>query len=134
MTKRTRVAYSALFNYIQREVCPLNVASFMSDFEVALRQALEHAFPGKPTRGCWFHFKKAIRNKMSQTPVFSALLKVNGEARRAYFKLQSLALLPAHLISGAYAEIRSSVEHWPAFREFLREYFEPFWIRRVSAS
>lgn len=105
MTRRTKAAYTALFHFVQREVCRLDVVSFISDFEVPLRQALELVFPGKPSRGCWFHYKKAIRAKMSQTAEFSALLREHDDARRDYFKLQSLALLPAHMISAEYARV-----------------------------
>jgi hypothetical protein len=52
--------YELIFNTIKK-LFNLNVTNIMVDFDHALHQSLRSTFPEAQLRGCYFHFKQAIR-------------------------------------------------------------------------
>lgn len=93
MKGRTKEAYISLLRYIEENVCRLRPASFMSDYEAALRNALRSIFPECEINGCYFHYCQAIKKNASQFPNFLALLQADRNAKKLYHKFLALPLL-----------------------------------------
>ena len=56
MSRKTEVAYTAVFNHI-RQVIPFNgLQVVMADFEDPLRSAIQECFPEAQCAGCLFHY------------------------------------------------------------------------------
>lgn len=62
MTGRSQELYEVVLEKIKEIVRRENPTAFnrvklmISDFETAIRNAMERAFPGARARGCWFHY------------------------------------------------------------------------------
>lgn len=68
-------------------------ASFMSDFEAALRNAIRTVYACE-THGCYFHFTQAVRKNASQTAGFFDAINDDDVKSRVYHQLLALPLLP----------------------------------------
>lgn len=69
MTRKTKEAYVAMFEYIESQVVALNPESVMSDFETALRNAVRLVYKCS-TRVCYFYLCQAVRKNASQIAGF----------------------------------------------------------------
>lgn len=74
MERRTVDSYNRLLRIVRDSVLQqgVQVASVMTDYEIALRQSVIATFPNTQLRGCWFHYSKAVymRSKL----LFSAFV------------------------------------------------------------
>lgn len=135
MDVRTAEAYTHVFKYINENIFNLECASFTSDYERALRNALRHVIPMAILIPCWFHHKQAVRKKASQLPIFFHLIRTDESAAHLYQKFQALALLPPDMIIDAFNALKevaiSTYGH--KFKPFV-DYFERQWIESVSVS
>lgn len=52
----------------------IQVASIMTDYDVALRPAMSHSFPEARLRCCWFHYGRAAYMKCVYTPTCVIML------------------------------------------------------------
>lgn len=68
MDRKTQAAYEAVFKFIDANILPLgDVASFTSDFERAMRNALKRLYPSIKRFTCHFHYTQALKRRASQT-------------------------------------------------------------------
>lgn len=133
MTRKTTKAYVSLFNYIERNICSLRPTSFMTDFELGLRNGLREVYPDATRRNCWFHFKQAIRRKVAKMPLFAQELKSDQNKYRLYQMFQSLPLLPKDDIQATFRLLKQeAMELSEQFAKFVSDYFEPHWMVAVS--
>lgn len=132
MTRRTEEAYKHVFEYIEREVCTLNGVSFMTDFEIPMRNALKAVHPLVELKSCWFHFCQCARRRVSKIPNLAKLIRTNDHARELYKKFLALALLPHYEIIPAFNKIKAEALSIfsKQFHPFLG-YFEKQWILKV---
>lgn len=135
MTHKSEEAYTKVFHYINDHIFDMKCASFMADFEVAIRNALHAIVPGVPIHGCWFHFCRSLQRTAGQ---ISGLLKYfndNGQAGIIYKKLRLLALLPSDQILFGFNLLKQQAIdlHNDRFNEFV-EYIHDQWIIKVSYS
>lgn len=135
MSRRTQIAYTRVFTYIDKHICSLLCARFTTDYESAMKSALHACFPDSELASCWFHFVQAIRKKASQMPVLFQLIRTDPTAATLYYKFQAIALLRHDLINEAFKKLSA------AAIKFNREAFTPFvdyynrqWIKRVCVS
>lgn len=60
MTHKTTAAYTHIFRHIHEELWSLDASMFMTDYELAMRNAIRGLFPNADHRCCWFHFCQVI--------------------------------------------------------------------------
>lgn len=132
MTRKTEECYRHVFRYIHENIFSLECESFMTDFELAMRNALRSIYPDCKFYVCWFHLTKAAEKKVSQTSALCKLIRKKKEARIIYKKILALPLLPADLIVAAFHKIKVlALSTFEQFGPFL-VYFEHQWLQRVS--
>lgn len=134
MSRKTKAAYKHIFRYIKNNLIDLGQSvSIMTDFELAMRNALAEVFTGVKLRTCWFHFSQAAKKRASQTALLIPYLFQNAEARAIYYKLLSLPLLPADCILEEFKKLKvlALANHREYFADFI-QYFEQQWIIKVS--
>lgn len=124
MSNKTQIAYSHVFKYIHNNIFKLDCASFTTDYELAMKNAIRSLFPKTRLVSCWFHFVQAVRKHMSQMKSLFDLIRKCERARKIYYKLQSIALLRPDLIENAFYAIKAEALSFnKAFEPFI-EYFE----------
>lgn len=135
MSKKTELAYKAVFGYIHNSVMKLNCEIFMSDYERALRNGLSAIIPNLKTAGCWFHFSQAIKRFARKLSELMEFFKEDPAAKQIYFELLALPLLPAASIVAAFQKLkeRAFALNKEAFKRFIH-YFENQWIKKVHLS
>lgn len=131
MTRKTEDCYRHIFQYIEENVFSLQCKSFMTDFELPMRNALRSVHPNSEFYTCWFHLTQAAKKQMSKLSALSKLIQRNEEARAIYKKLLALPLLPADLIAETFHKLKAlALSKFKQFKEFLA-YFERQWLQRV---
>lgn len=73
MSRKTQRCYEHVFQYVKKKLDWSK--SIMTDFEVAMRNALRVVAPTKPLCTCWFHFTQAAKNRAMQTSTFCISLQ-----------------------------------------------------------
>lgn len=131
MDRRTKVAYAALFAYVELNVAQLAPKQFMTDFETPLRQGIRQIYPGAETKGCWFHFKQANIRKSATFPELLEELR-KPDSQRIFQKFLALPLLPAAKILEGFRLVKAEAlaKDSAAFGRFV-DYHERQWIRKV---
>lgn len=98
-------AYVSIIQQLQ-QLCTENnitVSSVITDYESALRNAIAIVMPETPTKGCYFHFAKAVYQKYK---VMGLTRRASADRRLAVKKLMCLALLPNDKILEAIQLVR----------------------------
>lgn len=75
----------------------------VTDYETALQNAIEIVTPETPTKGCYFHFARAVYQKYK---VMGLTRQASADRRVAVTKMMSLALLPNGKILEAIQIVR----------------------------
>lgn len=104
----------------------------MSDYEVAMRNALMSIYPQVPRLACWFHFTQAVKKKAKKFPDLTKVLKKDARLRKVFYKLLALPLLPANHIEACFQVIKSEFADTPSAKELL-EYFQRQWLVKEGA-
>lgn len=108
MSKKSRFAYDAVFDYIEKNIFQLSrAASFTTDYELAIRSAIAKCNPTAVYFACHFHFTQACKRRASQIDGFVTLIRSNTEAESIYYRLLSLPLLPVDHIIPAFNELQT---------------------------
>ncbi|XP_055301598.1 uncharacterized protein LOC129568081 isoform X2 [Sitodiplosis mosellana] len=134
MTRKTEESYRHIFKYIDENVFSLKCKSFMTDFELPMRNALKSVYPNSDHNTCWFHLTQAAKKNMSKLSTLSKLIRRNDEARTIYKKLLALPLLPADLIVETFHKLKTlALSKFKQFKTYLA-YFERQWLQREGAN
>lgn len=139
MSHKSQVCYEHVFTYLNENVFELTCISFTTDYENAMRNALQKLFPDVRRYACYFHFCQAVKKHAWQTNGLVALIRSSSEARSVYYRLLCLPLLPPQHITNMFSELKKEanqikfdgVDVRLVFRPFLK-YFQRQWIVRVS--
>lgn len=133
MSRKTEQAYTHLFQCINAEIIDLQPTSFMTDYEVAMRNALRHVYPDAQMFSCWFHFCQAVKRHGSQIGGFLLAARSNTESSKIYYQLLCLPLLPPEHIVNVFKMIKMEAKavHGHLFDTFL-DYYERQWIKKVN--
>ncbi|XP_039486740.1 uncharacterized protein LOC120448669 isoform X2 [Drosophila santomea] len=129
MTRKTELCYQHLFTYVDSNICCLKGASFISDYETAMRNALKNLHPSMNFYSCWFHFTQACKRKARKTYGLEKMLKCNKPAYLLFMKFLYLPLLPATKIVEAFnlLEIQAAALSKENFSPFLK-YYKKQWL------
>lgn len=130
MNRKTTAAYTAVFQFIEANICKLNPISFMTDYECAMRNGLRAVYPDAELHACWFHYTQAVRRKASKMPNFFKEVAKDDYLNRTYHKFLALPLLPQHEIMNAYNMLKMAIQCRSStniFEEFL-QYFSKQWL------
>lgn len=133
MSRKTEESYAHVLRFIEESVFILKPSKFTTDYEVAMRNALEKQYPQAKFVKCWFHFTQAVKRNAAKVTGFVNFIRLNDYAESIYYKLMSLPLLPVSYIKPTFDKLKSE-----AFaidrRKFVRfiNYYERQWIMKVS--
>lgn len=107
---------------------------FMTDYEVAMRNALRTCFPESSFYACWFHFCQACKRHASQISRFVKKLRENESAMKIYYKFLCLPLLPADQIDRTFVNLKTEAQNCDSrlFKRFIL-HFETQWIEKVRS-
>lgn len=133
MSKKSRLAYEAVFDYIENNLFKLsNAASFTTDYEVAMRAAIATCNPHAMYFACHFHFTQACKRRASQIEGFVSLIRSNTNAESIYYRLLSLPLLPVDHIAPAFNELHTEARSLKnkSMNKFIA-YYRRQWILKV---
>lgn len=135
MSRKTQVAYEHLFKYIEENVFPLSKAkTFTTDFEIAMRNAIQTVNPSAKLFACYFHHNQAVKRKASQIDGLVDLIKKNRDVESLYYRLMVIPLLPADLNIDAFhqLELEANVGRNRAPIRTLFKYYKKQWIEKVK--
>lgn len=130
MSRKTEKSYTHLFQTL-KDFFPLVGKFVMTDFEVAMRNAIRKVYPELKQYTCWFHLCQAAKRKATQMPIVMQSIKSNDKIKKAYYKLLALPLLPPNEIASCFQVIKSEVTEEKAIHKFF-DYFENQWLKKVA--
>lgn len=133
MTTKTEQCYSAIFQYIEKNIISLNGKSFMADYERSMRHALKNLFPDLKIAACWYHFSQNLKQNALRFREMMKEIRNNSAAKEIYHKLHVIPLLPPKLIQSTFQSLKSTARtiHPSKFTKFLK-YYERQWLHTVS--
>lgn len=133
MSKKSRLSYEAVFDYVDKNIFQLSrAASFTTDYEVAMRSALAICNPTAKYYACHFHFTQACKRRASKLDGLVTLIRSNTDAESIYYRLLSLPILPAAHIIPVFNELQTEARALKnrSMNKFLA-YFRKQWIVKV---
>lgn len=132
MTRVSTDCYAAVFEYIESRLFKLEPSEFLTDFEMALRNAIRNRYPEAVLRGCWFHFCQALRRKSIRLGLHR-LIKSDRDAKGAHRQLMCLPLLPNDNIIPGFDALMNEAKHLGIYRR-MKDYFRyvrDYWLKVV---
>ena len=130
MTSKSEALYHAVFLSI-RQLFPGFKPSFaIGDFEIAPKNALAQTFPYITIIGCWFHFTKAVFEKVKKIGL-AKLYTHNATFKVWIRKLMALPLLPEEEIRPVYISLETPHGVIDSDNELIkrfRRYFNTTWM------
>lgn len=137
MDRRTQIAYEAVFDFINSKIFDLSgTKRFYTDYELAIRNALKKKYKNSKFSACHFHFAQAVRKNATQFNGFIEFIthKDNESARKIYYKLMYLPLLPPENIDSIFHTLRiQAYQINKAAFEKMFTYYERQWIKKEGA-
>lgn len=134
MSRKTEESYVSIFKYIEEKIFSLEAASFTTDYEVAMRNAIKRIYEDAILVSCWFHYSQALRRKCSKINTFFFHAARNETLNRIFHKFLAIPLLPPNKIKEAFALLKLAlecIEPRKPLTEFIK-YFEKQWLRKVN--
>lgn len=135
MDKKTQKAYEAVFEFINSKIFDLSgTKRFFTDYEMAIRNALKKKYPRSKRSACHFHFAQAIRKKATQIDGFIEFLQSNISAKKIYYQLMYLPLLPSEFIVPVFDKLKKNAFalNRGKFEAFI-QYYDRQWIKKEGA-
>lgn len=132
MTRKLECSYAHLFEYINTSILELKPATFMTDFEKGMRNAIKKIWPDANQFTCWFHYCQAIKRHSVQIPEFMTIVRGDRGTLKLYYDVMCLPLLPAANINEAFMELKleASAKHGDLYAKFMH-YVESYWLKKV---
>lgn len=126
-------AYKHVFKFIEENIVSLICASFTTDYELAMRNALKQMYPHVKRFACYFHFTQAVKKRAYQTTGLVVLIFSNEKAKSVYYRLQCLPLLSPEHIKPMFIELKDEAMriNKQVFKPFIK-YFQNQWIEKID--
>lgn len=133
MSNKTEDAYDDVLSYIHRNVMNLTCAKFTTDYEVAMRNALQKISPGAQLVACWFHYCQAVKRYATKIAGFMQFLQSDAEAKVIFEQMLCLPLLPPEYILPTFKTLKEKAFaiNKKAFSKFF-VYYQRQWLVRES--
>ncbi|KZS03612.1 Uncharacterized protein APZ42_033605 [Daphnia magna] len=130
MSEKTKSLYQLVLDRILLRTGPgegVGIIRMVSDYEFAILNAMEHAFPGGHSRGCWFYFGQAICRKVCTEGIRQSYMH-RPNVKKIVKMLVAFAFLPAAqaMIVTPESPHRFSVNGQPR-RTTNESFFLSFW-------
>lgn len=132
MSNKSAEIYQAVYEFIEQYVFEMKPDEFMTDFEAGMRKAINKCYPKAILRGCWFHFKAALRRRFMSLHMYR-LITDDMNARKIHRMLSNLPLLPPQSIEKGYQIIKEDAQSKKLMGVFntIFIYFERYWLQLV---
>ena len=132
LPNKTRETYERVFELLKQKCADLDIefhpTSVMSDFELAIIQAIQLAFPQTIPKGCYFHFCQCLTRQV-QALGMQVRYREEQEIRTFIRKTAALAFVPVRYIRLAWQAIKAEAPNEPGtcIADFIA-YFEQTWL------
>ncbi|KRZ10754.1 hypothetical protein T11_3383 [Trichinella zimbabwensis] len=103
---------------------PLNLVTFVCDFETALISAIQGNFLNIRIQGCFFHFFQAVLRQVGRLGLKTDYIN-NQEIRKKVKMLMALAFLPVNLVPAGFEILNVGTSGQV---EALFQYFQREWL------
>lgn len=130
LPKKSERIYDQFFQELKNLKSSLVPATITTDFEKALINACNIAFPSCRKRGCFFHFSQCIF-RMIQRNGLKKRYETDSEFAFKLKMLCAIAFVPVDDIVMAFEQLYDS-EIFPSEAESVINYFEDTWIGRPN--
>ncbi|KAK0417728.1 hypothetical protein QR680_013173 [Steinernema hermaphroditum] len=136
MANKTVGSYAKVFEQIADRMNGRQPCSFMSDYEMAARNAVQARFPNVQLKGCLFHLGQSVYRYVSKKGYVNFYNQVDSEFRKLIRSLVALSLLPLDTVEEGFQELTSRIPNLPpaerdaAFTVFA--YFATTYISRFN--
>lgn len=132
MSRKTTEAYKNVLEYVNENLIGLQGRGIITDFEKAMRSAINQVVPELKTFGCWFHFCQALRRKVASMKELFELIQNNPLCYTIFRKFQCLALLPHQKIEAVFIELcKNALKQSNLFCDFI-DYMDKEWMKTVK--
>ena len=108
MTSKNEQLYKAVLLSLKDILPNFNPSTAMCDFEKSSRNAFRSVYPSINLIGCWFHFTKAIYDKIKKFALCK-LYKHNKAFKKWIYQIMSLPFLPEEEIRPTYSTLSLSL-------------------------
>lgn len=102
ISRKTQIAYEAIFKFIDSNIFSLVGRSFMTDFEISMRNALRILYTNAHQYTCWFYFSQACKRQANKFEGFIIRRRNEKELRTIFAKFTCLPLLPPQDIKNGF--------------------------------
>lgn len=132
MSRKTEDCYAHVLRFIEEKVFALHPSKMRTDYEVAMRNALQKQYPEAKFVLCWFHFTQAVKRNASKVSGLINFIRSNDHAEKIYYQLMSLPLLPVEHIKPTFDKLKLAAfaVDRRKFAQFIN-YYERQWIEKV---
>lgn len=137
MPHKSEIAYDAVLKYVNEEIMSLECRAYMTDYELALRNAFAKVAPNAVASACDFHFVQANKRYIQRLRELVEFVQSKGDDAKAGNELLNhllnLPLLPADQIADMFVQIKHKALalNRNAFKRFIN-YYQNQWIVKVG--
>ncbi|XP_066602926.1 uncharacterized protein [Prorops nasuta] len=135
MKNRRTLDYLETFEYLKHDFTTLKPKLIMLDYEQAMSNAIQIAYPSVEITHCFFHFSQALIKKAQKLKIISKTKNklLYPERFLIIRKLTLLALLPPAYVRGVFQQLKKDIQsQFGMFFEKYLKYYENFWINEVE--
>lgn len=131
MRRKTEAAYQSIYEYL-REMCDTRATNIVTDYELALTNALGRVFNNVHLQKCWFHMVQALEENAKEFGIRRQVYR-NDTFLHIMFRISKA--IPNMVLEG-WKIVKRKANQSPnqdVARRYVR-YFETHWMERVGAA
>ena len=138
LPSKTKATYIEMFISIRSAIVEHHgdigrIHGFITDFEMAVIEAIRSVFPETVVKGCSFHFRQAVMWRVTDEGMQPAYNSSNPlEVKSWIRKILAMCLLPVYLVDRAWEHLRNPPDvldnDLSTKMMAFREYFKRTWL------